>query len=236
MSETLTLEQKLLELRKALPKIQKERHSDAVSYKFAKIDDVWRAITPKMNELGVNFCVSREENVDCTPMTTATKNGERLMFIYHADLTVLWTNTENPEDVESAIVHCVGWNDDPAKAKGCAHTYALKYYLFEKFSVDMSDSDPDGQDNSASSYNSGSGYKSPKQPVKQQTGGGYMYEWGKHKGRTVAEVEAEHPDYNDWALNAEKSPQELRNAIMACRAKPIVGWDDSYPPPPPEYV
>ena len=48
-----------------------------------------------------------------------------------------------------ATVHALGWNDDPAKAKGAAHTYALKYYLFEKFSIDQGEDDPDNSDFSA---------------------------------------------------------------------------------------
>ena len=37
----LTLRQKLVEMRKACPEIVKKQHSDGVSYKYAKIYDVW---------------------------------------------------------------------------------------------------------------------------------------------------------------------------------------------------
>ena len=47
----LTLRQKLVEMRKACPEIVKKQHSDGVSYKYAKIYDVWEKITPIMNEL-----------------------------------------------------------------------------------------------------------------------------------------------------------------------------------------
>ncbi|MBS6311959.1 MAG: ERF family protein [Firmicutes bacterium] len=106
----LTLRQKLVEMRKACPEIVKKQHSDGVSYKYAKIYDVWEKITPIMNELGVDF-----------------------------------------------TVHAVGWNDDPAKAKGAAHTYALKYYLFEKFTVDQGEDDPDNSDFGAQGKGSGAG-------------------------------------------------------------------------------
>ena len=42
----LTLRQKLVEMRKACPEIVKKQHSDGVSYKYAKIYDVWEKITP----------------------------------------------------------------------------------------------------------------------------------------------------------------------------------------------
>lgn len=141
----LNLHQKIVELRKCVPYIQKERYSDKVDYKFAKIDSVWKAITPKMNELNVVFDVTKETDPTVEAMTVKTKFGERLMWVYRANLTIQWTDADNPDDVLTAEIHAIGWNDDPAKAKGAAWTYALKYYLFEKFSIDMGDDDPDNQ-------------------------------------------------------------------------------------------
>lgn len=151
----LTLRQKLVEMRKACPEIVKKQHSDGVSYKYAKIYDVWEKITPIMNELGVDFDVISEqatrhaENGDPVywiTMQTKTRNGDKLMFLYEADLTIRWLNLDNDDETIEATVHAVGWNDDPAKAKGAAHTYALKYYLFEKFTVDQGEDDPDNSD------------------------------------------------------------------------------------------
>lgn len=87
----LTLRQKLVEMRKACPEIVKKQHSDGVSYKYAKIYDVWEKITPIMNELGVDFDVISEqatrhaENGDPVywiTMQTKTRNGDKLMFLY----------------------------------------------------------------------------------------------------------------------------------------------------------
>ena len=154
----LTLRQKLVEMRKACPEIVKKQHSDGVSYKYAKIYDVWEKITPIMNELGVDFEVVEEkatrfaENGDPVywiTMQTKTSKGDKLMFLYEADLTIRWINLDSDDEVLEATVHALGWNDDPAKAKGAAHTYALKYYLFEKFSIDQGEDDPDNSDFSA---------------------------------------------------------------------------------------
>lgn len=137
--EVMSLQEKFIELRRQIPRIEKEQHSDEVPYKFAKIDDVWRAITPTMNELGVNFDVIREENAQIKTMNM--QRGP--MFLYEADLTIRWTNADNEDDKDEAQTHAIAWNDDPAKAKGSAWTYAIKYYLFEKFSIDMGETDPD---------------------------------------------------------------------------------------------
>ncbi|XCH78303.1 MAG: ERF family protein [Candidatus Dehalobacter alkaniphilus] len=156
--ENLTLQRKFVELRRACPKIVKERHSESVKYKYAKIYDVWEAVTPIMNEVGVNFEIIKEvatktdehgNPVYWSTMQIKTSNGDKLMFLYEADLTIQWTDVDNEDDILQVTVHAVGWNDDPAKAKGAAHTYALKYYLFEKFSIDQGEDDPDNNDFSA---------------------------------------------------------------------------------------
>ena len=153
--EALSLQQKFVELRKAVPLIIKEKHSDGVSYKFSKIFDVWGKITPIMNEIGVNFDIVSEvatrkddhgDPAYYSTMTTKTRNGDKLMFLYEADLTVCWINTDNEDDTSTVTLHAIGWNDDPAKAKGAAWTYALKYYLFEKFTIDQGEDAPDNND------------------------------------------------------------------------------------------
>lgn len=140
----LTLRQKLVEMRKACPEIVKKQHSDGVSYKYAKIYDVWEKITPIMNEL------------------------------YEADLTIRWLNLDNDDETIEATVHAVGWNDDPAKAKGAAHTYALKYYLFEKFTVDQGEDDPDNSDFGAQGKGSGAGGRQQATQGRQGQGSGRL--------------------------------------------------------------
>lgn len=150
--EAMSLHQKVVELRKACPKIIKQKYSTGVDYKFAKIYDVWEAITPIMNEVGVNFDVVAEvaskkdelgNSIYYSTIMAKTKYGERLMFLYEADMTIKWTNVDDPDDTDTVTLHAIGWNDDPAKAKGSAWTYCLKYYLFEKFSIDQGEDDPD---------------------------------------------------------------------------------------------
>jgi hypothetical protein len=52
-------------------------------------------------------------------------------------------NADDTEDRERVTLHALAWNDDPAKAKGSAHTYAMKYYLLTKYSIDQGEDDPD---------------------------------------------------------------------------------------------
>lgn len=152
----LTLQQKFVKLREAIPAIVQKKHSDGVQYKFAKIFDVYELLTPAMNEFGVNFDIVAEtatrhaKNNDSIYFTTFQQNtskGSRIVWVYEADLTIRWTNADAPEDTLEVTLHAIGTNDGgPDKAKGSAWTYCLKYYLFEKFGIDQGEDDPDMAD------------------------------------------------------------------------------------------
>lgn len=236
----LTLRQKLVEMRKACPEIVKKQHSDGVSYKYAKIYDVWEKITPIMNELGVDFDIIAEEAtrhaengdpVYWITMQTKTYKGDKLMFLYEADLTIRWTNLDNDDETLEATVHALGWNDDPAKAKGAAHTYALKYYLFEKFTVDQGEDDPDNSDFGAQGKGSGGNSSNPRQG--QQCQGqvhgrlseaqlGRLYKKaeaaGMTKERTVARI-LEKYKKQDPATLSQGEYDEICNSLDAATAQ-----------------
>lgn len=152
----LTLEQKFVELRKAVPAIIQKQHSDGVKYKFAKIFDVYQLLAPAMNTYGVNFDVigeaatNHKENGDplyYSSFQQQTRNGPRTVWVYEADITIRWTNADNPDEKQEVTLHALGTNDGgPDKAKGSAWTYCLKYYLFEKFNIDQGEDDPDNYD------------------------------------------------------------------------------------------
>lgn len=235
----LTLRQKLVEMRKACPEIVKKKHSEGVKYKYAKIYDVWEKINPIMNELGVDFEVIGEkatryaENGDPVywiTMQTKTYNGDKLMFLYEADLTIRWINLDNDETLE-AVVHALGWNDDPAKAKGAAHTYALKYYLFEKFSIDQGEDDPDNSDFGAQSKGPGGGSGGSRQGQQRQgQGSGRLSEAqlsrlykkaeaaGMTKERTIARI-LEKYKKQDPATLTRQEYDEICNSLDAAAAQ-----------------
>lgn len=162
--EALSLRQKLVEMRKVLPTLKKERHSEGVKYAYSKVDAIWGPIRPVMDELGVIFEYVREtatkKDAAGNPtywmtMTTKTRQGDKLMWIYEADMTYRWVNVDNEDEFIEVTLHAVGWNDDPAKAKGAARTYAIKYYLWDEFSVDQGEDDPDNSDFSSTGKQQG---------------------------------------------------------------------------------
>ena len=144
----MTLQEKFVEIRKEIPALVKRRYNENVDYDFLKIDDIYRFLTPAMNEFGVNFDI-----VDETA-TNTDENGNQVFvryisgvnyWLYEADLKLLWTNVEDPQDFKEIKIHAIGTNEMPDKAKGSALTYALKYYFFNKFTIDQGGDDPDMQ-------------------------------------------------------------------------------------------
>ena len=162
--QKLTLQEKFLMLREAVPAIRQKAHSDGVKYKFAKIFDVYELLTPAMNKFRVNFDIISEkathhdnngDELYYHSYKQTTRNGVRLVWVYEADLTICWTNADDPTDILKVTLHAIGTNDSgPDKAKGAAWTYCLKYYFFEKFGIDQGDDDPDMTINSYQVYNS----------------------------------------------------------------------------------
>lgn len=156
---TMNLFQKFAELRRACPSIIKKQHSDGVKYTFAKIFDVYELLAPAMNAFGVDWDIINEEAtkhddrgdpVFFSSYIQHTKNGDRVVWVYEADLTLIWINCGNPQETQTIKLHAVGTNDGgPDKAKGSAWTYCLKYYLFEKFNIDQGEDDPDNYDHSS---------------------------------------------------------------------------------------
>ena len=155
----LSLQEKLVEIRKAIPAITPAAHSDGVKYKFAKIFDVYRLLAPALNEHKVNIHITAEsathhaENGDeiyYSQYVQHTRNGDRIVWVYEADIEVTWINAEHPDDRFSVTLHAIGTNDSgPDKAKGSAWTYCLKYYFFEIFNIDQGEDDPDNQDHTS---------------------------------------------------------------------------------------
>lgn len=145
-TKQLSLQQKVVQIRKRIPALVKKAYSEEVSYDFVKIDDVYRHLAPAMNDYQVNLEVISES------ATRKDEQGNPLfvqyvpqcqMWMYEADLTLRWINAEEPQEADTVVIHAIGSHEFPDKAKGSAWTYALKYYLLNKFCIDQGGEDPD---------------------------------------------------------------------------------------------
>ena len=154
------LEQRLLAVRAAIPRLAPKKYSDGVKYKFNKISDVYEYLNPALTENGVLLHIAGETATrrydDGSPMfwqpyEMQTAGGyKRTLWIYESGITLEWVNVDDPADTRTVVIHALGTNDGgPDKAKGSAWTYALKYFLFEELGVDQGEDDPDSREDDA---------------------------------------------------------------------------------------
>lgn len=119
----------------------------------------------------------------------------------------------------------------PAEAKGAAHTYALKYYLFEKFSIDQGEDDPDNSDFGAQSKGPGGSSGGSRQGQQRQgQGSGRLSEAqlsrlykkaeaaGMTKERTIARI-LEKYKKQDPATLTRQEYDEICNSLDAAAAQ-----------------
>lgn len=125
-------------------------------------------------------------------------------WLYEADLKLLWTNVEDSQDFKEIKIHAIGTNEMPDKAKGSAFTYALKYYFFNKFTIDQGGDDPDMQ----------------QENYDEQEGDGANYE---DKKEEAAKTQAPPPSRNikpesgtpvQLPENARKAQQEEKRTVQ----------------------
>lgn len=126
----------MIRIRKKIPVLIKKRYNEDVDYDFVKIDDIYELLTPALNKYGVDFEIISEK-------PTQRDAEQNLIFLkedggcwrYEADLELAWINADCPEERKITQIHAIGTHEVPDKAKGTAWTYALKYYLLNRFSV-----------------------------------------------------------------------------------------------------
>lgn len=156
METKRNLEQRLLAVRAAIPRLTPKKYSDGVKYKFNKISDVYEYLNPALEANGVLLHITGEHATrrydDGSPMfwqpyAMQTSGGyKRTLWIYEADITLEWANADDPADKRGITIHALGTNDGgPDKAKGSAWTYAMKFFLFEELGVDQGEDDPDNR-------------------------------------------------------------------------------------------
>lgn len=99
-SKRLSLQQKMVEIRKRIPALAKKTYSEEVSYDFVKIDDIFLYLTPALNEYRVNLDILSEK------ATKVDEHGNPVyvqylaqsqLWMYEVDLTLRWINADDPQ-------------------------------------------------------------------------------------------------------------------------------------------
>jgi len=143
MAEKMNLGERLLEIRKALPYLQKT--AKGFGYDYVPGSAVLAVVVGKMNEMGVMLVPSFVPGTrHIEALKYSTKSGqEKQGYLVHADMVMTFFCVDTPEDrLEVSWIHA-GFQDDPSQAFGSGLTYAERYFLLKFFNVPTDKDDPD---------------------------------------------------------------------------------------------
>lgn len=132
----LNLQQKLIEVRKAVPYLQKA--ASGSQYQYVGSSQTLSSVMEKMNELGV---LLKQEIISQRVTQFHTAKGA-LQFMTDADMRFTWINADDPSDREEALWQGQGV-DNGEKGIGKLATYAEKYFILKSFNIATDKDDPD---------------------------------------------------------------------------------------------
>lgn len=143
---TETTYQKVLDVKKSVPYIQKQE-KQYMKFKVVTSEDVLTSIQPIMLEKGL-ILEPHILNKEVTRQVIGTNTGgkfDKAIFSYLVvlDMEYVWVNVENPEDKISIKFIAVAEDENASYALGQALTYAEKTFILKYFNIPTDDSDPD---------------------------------------------------------------------------------------------
>lgn len=132
----MNLQQKLIEVRKAVPYLQKA--ASGPQYQYVGSSQTLSSVMEKMNELGI---LLKQEIISQRVTQFHTAKGA-LQFMTDADMRFTWINADDPTDREEALWQGQGV-DNGEKGIGKLATYAEKYFILKSFNIATDKDDPD---------------------------------------------------------------------------------------------
>ena len=143
----MNIYEKLIEVRKEVPYLQKENAGS--QYKYVSSSQVLSNCKRKMDELGIlliptvsghkvseSIIEQHEKDTDHVFKRTTT-------YFTELDMTMTWVNAEKPEETISCPWYGQGVDIAGEKGVGKAMTYAEKYFMLKFFNIPTDKDDPD---------------------------------------------------------------------------------------------
>ncbi|WP_071318975.1 ERF family protein [Anaerobacillus isosaccharinicus] len=136
--------QKLIEVRKSVPYLQKS--SSGHQYAYVGSSTVLGALREKLDEVGL-MLFPKVLGSKVTPTSvenTDQKGNKRISTTYFTELTLefLWVDAETGEQI-AVPFYAQGIDIGGEKGVGKALTYAEKYFLLKQFNIATDSDDPD---------------------------------------------------------------------------------------------
>lgn len=137
----LNVYRKLLEVKKKVPYIQKDK--DGFNYKYATPSAVFGVINPVLNDLGLLLITNVIDSKSYEITQKVDKQGKLKPSEWKFDLNFIfdWVDVETGEKI-SIPWSASGCNGDD-KGLGSALTYAERYFVLKQFNIPTDSDDPD---------------------------------------------------------------------------------------------
>jgi len=128
--------QKLLQIQAQTGSISKGELNKYQNYKYFTEQQALNILKPLLSQHKLTLTFS--------DTNTFTQEKTEKEWIVRYGKQAILTNSENPQESLTFSFWATGQNTDIAKAKGCAETYAIKYFLTKFFLIPTTDElDPD---------------------------------------------------------------------------------------------
>ncbi|KLL03005.1 MAG: single-stranded DNA-binding protein [Mycoplasmataceae bacterium CE_OT135] len=140
----LNLYQKLCQIQSQTGKISKSELNKFQNYKYFTEQQALNILKPLLAEHKLTLTFDDfYDHLSGSGESFTREKTEKEWVISYPKQAIL-TNSEDPKEQLTFHFWAIGSNSDPAKAKGCAETYAIKYFLTKFFLIPTTDElDPD---------------------------------------------------------------------------------------------
>ena len=133
----MNIYQKLLEVRKTVPYLQKT--ASGKQYKYTGSSQVLASVREKLDDMGL-LLITRITN---SKLTSEKNAKDTTVNMTELTLEFTWVNTENPEETIVIPFYAQGVDLAGEKGVGKALTYGEKYFILKQFNIATDQDDPD---------------------------------------------------------------------------------------------
>jgi hypothetical protein len=142
----MNIYEKLIEVRKIVPYLQKE--NSGTQYNYVSSSQVLASCINKMNEIGLLLIPNvLSHNVNESPIETLNDKQQiikrTITYFTELDIEYIWVNAEKPDETIKCKWYGQGVDIAGEKGVGKALTYAEKYFLLKSFNIATDKDDPD---------------------------------------------------------------------------------------------
>lgn len=161
---TLNIYQKLIEVRKSVPYLQKE--NKGYQFNYVSSSQVLAGLKSKMDDMGLLLIPSvtnKSVIADIYEKVDGKNNVKRTVdYFTELEMVFAWVNAEKPDEKIECKWYGQGVDTAGEKGVGKALTYAEKYFMLKFFNIPTDKDDPDSFQSKQDD-----GPPEPKSPPKQ---------------------------------------------------------------------